>query len=157
LRLQLPRYNEPIAKQSWVQSDFPYQLLSRRKTRQQRQLASILARQSPTVGSVVSTHFDDPILLAYASEVNYQRWVVVWRREVGFESLQAPGKISGDHDRRADASAARSNSETRASVSSISSAFAEWLNTLSAARTLVEAGGLGSTMTFRSVETGPPE
>ena len=37
-------------------------------------------------------------------------------------------------------------------MSSNSIAFAEWFKTLSAARTLVEAGVLGSTMTFSSVD-----
>lgn len=50
-------------------------------------------------------------------------------------------------------SAARSNSATRASMSSISIALAEWSSTLSAALTFVEAGVAGSTMTLRRVET----
>jgi hypothetical protein len=45
---------------------------------------------SPAVGSVVPVHFDDSVLLAYTSEVNYQRRFVAWRCEVGFEALQAP-------------------------------------------------------------------
>ena len=42
-------------------------------------------------------------------------------------------------------------------MSSISIAFAEWSNTLSAALTLVDAGVLGSTMTLSSVETAALE
>ena len=48
---------------------------------------------------------------------------------------------------------ALSNSATRASISSSSMDFAEWFSTLSAARTLVDAGVAGSTITFNSVET----
>ena len=54
-------------------------------------------RSSPTVGSIVAANFDNPVLLAYASEVNHQRWFVVWRCEVGFESLQAPNECPSVH------------------------------------------------------------
>ena len=49
--------------------------------------------------------------------------------------------------------ALRSNSANRASRSSSSMDFAEWSNTLSAARTLTDGGVFGSTMTFNSVVT----
>jgi hypothetical protein len=52
-----------------------------------------------------------------------------------------------------DASAARSKSDTRASISSSSIAFAAWSSTLSAARTRVDAGAFESIMIFSSVET----
>jgi len=53
-------------------------------------------------------------------------------------------------------SAARSSSDTRASISSSSIALAAWLNTLSAARTLVDGGVPGSTIVFNSVDTAAP-
>jgi hypothetical protein len=55
------------------------------------------------------------------------------------------------------AAAARSSSATRASTSSISIALAEWSNTLSAARTRVECGAVGSTMIFSRVVTAALE
>src|SRR6266436_6631786 len=54
-------------------------------------------RSSPAVGSVVATHFDDPIRLAYASHADYHCWFVAWWHEVGFESLQPPDEGSRDH------------------------------------------------------------
>jgi hypothetical protein len=39
------------------------------------------------------------LLLAYASEVNYQRRFVTWGRGVVFEAPKSPNKVPGDHDR----------------------------------------------------------
>ena len=50
-------------------------------------------------------------------------------------------------------SAVRSSSERRASRFSVSIALVVWFKMLSAARTFVAAGVLGSTMTFPNVET----
>ena len=63
------------------------------------------------------------------------------RREIGFESLESPYKSSGDHDRRVATSAARSNSATRASISS----------THSAARSFTAAGTFGSVRSLSAI------
>jgi len=51
----------------------------------------------------------------------------------------------------------RSNSDTRASMSSISMAFFARSSTLSAARTRVDAGALVSSMIFASTEAAAPD
>jgi len=61
-------------------------------------------RSAPTVGRLTPAHFDNAVGVSYAREDNPKRWFVVWRREVGFQPLQAPSDIPGSHDRRAAAS-----------------------------------------------------
>ena len=56
-----------------------------------------------------------------------------------------------------DASAARSNSDTRASISSISIALAAWPTTDSAARRRLTTGASLSSMILRIVETAAPD
>lgn len=75
------------------------------------------------VDRLTPVHFDNLVGLARARNSDPQCRLVVRRREVGFESLKSPNKVSGDHGRRAAASAARSNSVTRASMSSSSTPF----------------------------------
>jgi hypothetical protein len=80
--------------------------------------------------------------------------VVDARCKFGFDSFQASSEIPIAHGRLA---RALSTSVTRASRSSISIAFAEWFNTLSAALTFVDGGVAGSTIAFSSVETAALE
>jgi hypothetical protein len=100
---------------------------------------------APAVSSGVSAHFYNSAVgpctsCASPSPVRAQR------REIGFESLESPHKSSGDHDRRVATSAARSNSATRASISS----------THSAARSFTAAGTFGSVRSLSAIGAAAP-
>jgi hypothetical protein len=74
---------------------------------------------------------------------------VIGKTAASFENCYT--SVQASHFRFPEASAARSNSVTRTSTSSISMALAAWSKTLSAALTRVECGALASNMIFSSV------
>jgi hypothetical protein len=80
------------------------------------------------------------------------KWLLEDRKLVPFKRFESRFQVHRERPPLAE-SFARSSSANRASRFSVSIALMVWFKMLSAARTLIAAGVLGSTITFPSVET----